>query len=317
MIPLPSNNISESIIFTPEQTNHINQLLHKSKADNTIRAYQSDWKNFVTFCNQHNFRSLPAVSDTVVLYLSELSKTHKYSTIKRKVASINKAHISANQLTPINHVVKELLNGIARTIGHKQTPKTALILDDLKTIIDNIDVSTIAGKRDKALILVGFTTASRRSELVLLNVEDISFTPKGMDISIYESKNNAYVTKSVLLIANAYCPVSAVNEWLLASQIKTKAIFRSISKTGTVNERLTEQSVANIIKKYASISGLDPTMYAAHSLRSGLATSAAMEGYSESEIMHQTAHNTHEMVGRYIQNGRRYHNNVSNILNKL
>jgi site-specific recombinase XerD len=309
---LISSNIPES-----HQQEILNLLSH-SKSDNTKLAYDSDWKSFTAFCSLYSHSPIPANEMTIIHYISELSKTLKVSTIKRHISSIAKAHTSSRLISPTTHpLVIEALAAISRTKGNKQTPKKALILDDLKSLIDGIDVSTIQGKRDKALILLGFSTASRRSEIVSINAEDISFNDHGMDINIYESKRERYITKSVLFTNNDYCPVNAIKEWLQVSRIKSDSLFRSIKKGNNVYERLSDKTVSNLIKQYAELAGLDPSIYSGHSLRSGFITSAGEEGYDLSSIKRQSGHNTLVMIDRYTQEGKRYQNNASSILSKL
>lgn len=321
---LPSSSINQSqsnlnLSNIPDShQQHIQHLLNNSKSDNTKRAYDSDWNSFTNFCSLYNHNPIPASETTIVHYIAELSKTHKHSTIKRHLASISKAHKTAKQISPLSFpLVIETMDGISRTKGSRQTPKKALLLDDLKRLIDSVDVSTLSGKRDKALILLGFSIASRRSELVSINVEDITFTPEGMDINIYESKTDRYITKSVLSSNNSYCPIVAVKEWIQAARIKSDSLFRSIKVGNNVYERLSDQSVADVIKKYAEIVGLDPKLYAGHSLRSGFATSASNGGYDSLSIRKTTGHNTITMVDRYVQEGNKYKNNATSILSKL
>ncbi|GAA4880444.1 site-specific integrase [Paenibacillus vulneris] len=305
-------------ILSESQQNEINSLLQSSKASNTLKAYNSDWNHFTYFCSSHNLTPLPAHPDTILLYITTLSSTNKLSTIKRHLAAINKAHTSSNHPSPTNiQTVKELLDGVARKIGNKQTPKKALVLDEIKAIIDCIDTTTLQGKRDKAILLLGFSTASRRSELVSINLQDLTLTSQGMDISIYEQKNNTHVLKSIVYTHNNYCPIQALNDWLDASLIKNNALFRSINKSGKIGERLKPHNVAVIVKKYVTLAGFDPTHYAGHSLRSGFATSAAMENFNTESIMQQTRHNTRFMVDRYVQYGNRFKNNASTILKKI
>ncbi len=294
------------------------ELLNHSKSDNTKLAYDSDWKSFTQFCSIYNHTPIPANEMIIIHYMSELSKTLKFSTIKRHIASISKAHTSAKFISPTNHpLVKEALDAISRTKGNKQTPKKALILEDLKRLIDIIDVSTLQGKRDKALLLLGFATASRRSELVSINAEDIEYNDKGIDINIHESKKERWIKKSILYTNNDYCPIVAIKEWLLASHIKTDSLFRSINKVNTVMERLSDHAVAEIIKKYVKLAGLDPSIYSGHSLRSGFITSAGEQGFDLSSIKRQSGHSTVTMIDRYTQEGQRYKNNATSILSKL
>lgn len=312
------NSLSLNPSITQSQLDRINSLLTQSKAANTINAYQSDWDHFTQFCTSSNLTPLPASPETILLYISECSKTLKLSTIKRRLHSINKAHVTSNHPSPTKiKLVDDLLNGISRANGSKQTPKKALAIDDLKAIIDSIDIATLTGKRDKAMILVGFTTASRRSELVSINIQDITFTPEGMDIFIHDEKTHQYLTKSIIKTNNNYCPVSALQQWLDVSQIKMYAVFRSINKSNKIGERLNDKTVVRAIKHYASLSGLDPSVYAGHSLRSGFATSAAEAGYSAESIMRTTGHQTRQMVDRYIQVGNRYKSNPTEILKNM
>jgi site-specific recombinase XerD len=315
MFTLSNNQLST---ISPEHQERISHLLNNSKASNTITAYQSDWKDFTSFCEQNNLAPLPVSEATIATYISEQSKTHKLSTIKRKLSSINKAHTTAHLPSPTNTpLIKEIIAGLAREKGTKQTPKQALVLDDLKRLIDVIDVSTLAGKRDKALLLVGYATASRRSELVSIDTNHITFTNEGMDIEIFQEKTQQWIVKSIIKAKNSfYCPVNNLEIWLIDSNIKTGAIFRQI-KHDNVYERLSDKTVANTIKKYCELAGLDPALYSGHSLRSGMATSAAKKGFHESAIMKQTGHNTNTMVQRYIQEANRYENNVTSIFNQL
>jgi site-specific recombinase XerD len=313
-----SHSLPISPSLTLDQQSRIDTLLHNSKASNTLKAYNSDWSHFVSFCSLNSLTCLPAHPDSILFYLSELSQTHSFSTIKRRLTSINKAHTSSNHPSPTNvQTVKELLEGIARTNGNKQSPKKALILDDLKLLIDSIDVATLTGKRDKALILMGFALASRRSELVSINIQDVTYTNEGIDVSIREEKTKQNISKSILYANNLYCPIQALKEWIEASGIKSNSIFRAINKSNGIGERLDGRTVANTIKKYAELSGLDPSLYSGHSVRSGMATSAAEKNFSAQSIMHQTGHKSQGMVNRYVQQGNRYKNNVTSILSTL
>lgn len=317
--PIIINN-SNQVQLTEEQMNGINDLIEKSKSENTIRAYNSDWEHFKSFCNIYKFNPLPASLETVAAYIYELAEKqkHKLSTIKRKLTSINKAHVLANLPSSTNvQMIKEMLDGVAREKGSRKISKKAIILDDLKQLIDNINTTTITGKRDKALILLGFITASRRSELVSINVDDITFTNQGMDVDIYQSKTKEYKTITIEFKDTKYCCVSATKEWLEASEIKSNALLRSITKSNKIGERLTDKSVSNIVKKYAELAGLNPELYSGHSLRSGFATSAKMANFSESSIMEVTGHTSRSTLQIYMQAGDKKVNNPTNILGNI
>ena len=297
----------------------IKHLIDHSKSDHTRKAYETDWAHFEEWCQANKRVAMPASIETLLLYMNDLSKKYKYSTIRRKISSISKAHKLQNQINPTSHdYVKMTLDGIAKVKGKRQDAKRAILLRDLKLMIDCIDTETIIGKRDKALLLVGFALASRRSELVGIDREDVYFTPEGMDVHIRQTKtNDDEVVKSVVKIDSDYCPVGALEEWIKIANIKTGAIFVSIDRHGNLKDRTTDRTVARVVKKYAALAGLDSSQYAGHSLRSGLATSASMEGMSDNSIMKQTGHKTRHMVDRYIQSGQRYKNNASSILRNL
>lgn len=301
------------------QMNEVNNLMKQSKSKNTITAYQKDWKQFSEWCLQNQFTSLPATVETVLLYINHLSKQFKYSTIRRKLSSISQAHDTVEQVNPTKHIhVSNLMKGIANVKGTKQEGKQAILLDDIRMMIDSIDTNKLIGKRDKAMLLVGFALASRRSELVAIDLEDISFTAKGMDILIKQTKTHEEAfRKSVIKIDSDYCPVQALKDWIESADIKEGAIFLTIDRHGNIKERTNDKTVARVVKKYAELAGLNPNDYAGHSLRSGLATSASEAGMNDTSIMKQTGHKTRNMVDRYVQEGNKYKNNASSILRNL
>ncbi|MEH7483489.1 tyrosine-type recombinase/integrase [Neobacillus drentensis] len=302
-----------------EKLEKIKFYIQNSKSKNTQRSYSSDWKHFTEWCELNGRDPLPASAGTICLYLSELATTHKYSTIRRRVSSINMAHKFKHHLPPSKEVeVQALLEGIKREIGTRQEPKKALMLQVLPALIDKIDTSTLIGVRDKNILLLGFALASRRSELVSINIEDLEINDLGMDVRVRETKTkNDDFIKGVVYTYNEFCPVKATKEWVKISKITTGPLFRSIDRHGNIKDRLSDKSVALIIKKYIGELGMDANDFAAHSLRSGLSTSAAMMGMTEIAIMKQTGHKTREMVDRYVQAGLRYKNNASSILKNL
>lgn len=308
-----------SLSINRDKLEEIKYYIEHSKSENTRRAYASDWKEFALWCEHHQLESMPASVETVGMYLSDLAGNNKLSTIKRKLSSISSAHKFKNQPNPTkHHDIHLLIEGIRRKHGGRQEPKKALLLNVLQDIVDETDTSTIIGIRDKALILSGFALASRRSELVALNIEDLEFNDLGVDVRIKDNKTaQEDFVKAIVYARNDYCPVVTLQQWLEAANIKEGAVFRSIDRHGNINGRLSSKAVALIIKKYIGKLGLDVSDFSAHSLRSGLSTSAAMLGMNDSSIMKQTGHKTRAMVDRYIQEGIRYKNNASSILKHL
>ncbi|WP_108671390.1 site-specific integrase [Peribacillus acanthi] len=302
-----------------EKLERIKFYIQNSKSKNTQKSYSADWKHFTEWCDLHKRSPLPADVGTICLYLSDLAETHKFSTLRRRLSSISQAHRFHRQGNPTRQIeVQTLLEGIKREKGSRQESKRALMLPVLPQLLDQIDTSTLIGIRDKAILLLGFALASRRSELVAINIEDLEVNDLGMDVRIRETKtNNDDLIKAVVFTHNEYCPVKAVRDWVKTSGITTGPLFRAIDRHGNIKDRLSDQSVAHIVKKYIEKIGMDSKDFAGHSLRSGLSTSAAMMGMTDIAIMKQTGHKTREMVDRYVQAGLRYKNNASSILKNL
>ena len=279
--------------------------LKNSKANNTLRAYQSDFKDFSAFCAKNGFSSIPTQPKIIALYLTNLSKSSKFSTLKRRIASISVIHkLKGHYLDTKHPIIMENLHGIKRTLGSRQKAKKPILINDLKLIIKAIDENKI---RDKALILIGFAGGFRRSELVSILNEDIEFVPEGLKILIRRSKTDQSgegVIKAIPYFDNKeFCPVITLKKY-----ISTKTKVESEEKI----LKISDKSVALIIKKYAEKAGLDASRYAGHSLRSGFATTAAEFGAEERNIMAMTGHKTTQMVRRYIQEANLFKNNALN-----
>jgi len=294
--------------------------LKSSKASNTLRAYKADYNNFAGFCVKNGFKPMPSQPKIISLYLTYLSKSCKFSTLKRRLASISVIHrLSGHYIDTKHPMITENLMGIKRIKGSYQKAKKPILIKDLKLLIDvidecqmhNCDLDETYQKRvnkfirDKAIILIGFAGGFRRSELVNIEYEDIEFVTEGVKIFVKRSKTDQSgegMTKAIPYFTNSnYCPVLSLKEWINKSEIKYGKIFDISDKT-----------VALIIKKYASLSGLNPNRYAGHSLRSGFATSAAEFGAEERNIMTMTGHKTTQMVRRYIQEANLFKNNALN-----
>jgi len=279
--------------------------LKNSKANNTLRAYHSDFRDFSIFCSKNGLSSIPTQPKILALYLTHLSKTSKFSTLRRRIASISVVHkLKGHYLDTKHPIIMENLHGIKRTLGSRQKAKKPILINDLKLIINVIHKEKY---RDKALILIGFAGGFRRSELVNINYEDIEFVPEGVKILIRRSKTDQSGEGSIKAIPyfnnQEFCPVIALRNY-----INDK--FTDINK-GKIFE-ISDKSVALIIKKYASKAGLDSSKYAGHSLRSGFATTAAEFGAEERNIMAMTGHKTTQMVRRYIQEANLFKNNALN-----
>jgi site-specific recombinase XerD len=295
-----------------------------SKSKNTIRAYKSDFLDFVNFCKQNSLKSLPADNKTVSIYITHLFKNNqKLSSIKRKLVSISVIHKARGFYIDIkNPIIVENFLGIKRQIGITQKGKRPLTIENLKKLINSINTNELIltrRLRDKTILLIGFAGGFRRSELTDLNYEDIDFVDEGVKIKIKKSKTDQFGEGMIKAIpyfkSEDFCPVRNLKEMLKTCKISDGKIFRRISKSGKIlSNGLTDQNVALILKKYLNIEGLDNINFSGHSLRSGFATASAESGADERSIMNMTGHKSTEMVRRYIKEANLFKNNP---LNKL
>jgi len=298
--------------------------LKNSKANNTLRAYKSDFKDFGTFCARHGLNSLPSEPRIVSLYITHLSKKSKISTLRRRLVAISMIHkLKGYYLDTKDPIITENLLGIRRVKGSIQRGKKPILINHLKSIIDVIDeqkISDIKKFRDKSIMLVGFGGGFRRTELVSINLEDLEFVQEGLKITINRSKTDQLgegMIKGLPYFTNKiYCPVTNLKKWIEISKIKSGPIFRRFSKGLTLTDRrLSDQSIVLLMKEYLNLAGIENKNFAGHSLRSGFATVAAESGADERSIMAMTGHKTTQMVRRYIKEANIFKNNALNKIN--
>ena len=312
------NTLTTDIKALHEET--LNNL-KTSKANNTLRAYRSDFKDFAAFCAKHGFNSMPTDPKIVSLYLTHLSKTSKISTLRRRLVSIGVVHkLKGHYLDTKHPVIIENLMGIKRLKGSKQTGKKPILISHLKQIINVIneqDIEEIVKLRNKTLILIGFGGGFRRTELISIDHEDLEFVNEGVKITLKRSKTDQFgegMIKGLPYFSNeTYCPVKSLKNWLKISKIKTGPIFKRFVKGSVLtSNRLTDQSVVLIIKDCLKLAGIENNNFSGHSLRSGFATVAAESGADERSIMAMTGHKTTQMVRRYIREANIFKNNALN-----
>jgi len=313
------NNIITDIKALQEET-LLN--LKSSKASNTVRAYKSDFNDFGIFCAKNGFISLPSEPKIVSLYLTHLStKEAKMSTLKRRLVSIGVIHkLKGHYLDTKHPSIIENILGIKRRKGSIQKSKKPILISSLKKIVNVIDQQNkeeIKKLRDRTIILIGFSGGFRRNEIVSLDYDDLDFVPEGLKINLRRSKTDQFgegFTKALPYFDNSqYCPVVSLRKLLGLSKIISGPVFRRFSKGSKLSEsRLTDQTVALLIKQYLNLAGIDSKNYSGHSLRSGFATSAAESGVEERSIMAMTGHKSSEMVRRYIKEANLFKNNALN-----
>ena len=296
--------------------------LKSSKANNTVRAYKSDFNDFELFCVKNGFKSLPTEPKIISLYITYLSTRHaKMSTLKRRIVSIGVIHKMKGHYLDTKHpAIIENIMGIKRRKGSIQKGKKPLLINNLKKIINAIDENIkdeIKRLRDRSIILIGFSGGFRRNELVSLDFNDLDFVQEGLKITLRKSKTDQFGEGSIKGLPyfdnTQYCPVISISKWLEISKINSGPLFRRFKKGLRLSEnRLTDQTVALLIKEYLKLAGIDNKNYSGHSLRSGFATAAAESGAEERNIMAMTGHKSTEMVRRYIKEANLFKNNALN-----
>ena len=310
------NKLTTDIKALHEET--LNNL-KTSKANNTLRAYKSDYKDFASFCVKHGFKPMPSDPKIISLYLTYLSKTSKISTLRRRLVSIGVVHkLKGHYLDTKHPVIIENLMSIKRVKGTKQVGKKPILINHLKQIINVINeqkIEEIVKLRNKTLILVGFGGGFRRTELISIDYEDLEFVDEGVKIALRRSKTDQFgegMIKGLPYFSKeAYCPVTNLKNWLKISKIKTGPIFKRFAKGSALTQyRLTDQSVVLVIKDCLKLAGIENNNFSGHSLRSGFATVAAESGADERSIMAMTGHKTTQMVRRYIRDANIFKNNA-------
>jgi site-specific recombinase XerD len=280
-------------------------LAKAEKALSTRKAYRTDFRIFKAWCDGKGVSALPAGPETVAAFLAHEAGTGtKPSTLGRRIAAIRYAHKLAHLDTPTDsEAVKATLRGIRRTFGGAKVRKAPAIAAEMHSMVA-MAPDRLSGSRDRALLLLGFAGAFRRSELVALDVADITEAKTGLLVTIRRSKTDQEGEGITIAIARGdlACPAKALREWLDAAGIETGPIFRPINKGGTVGtERLTDRSVANIVKAYAGRAGYDASTFSGHSLRSGFLTSAAAKGASIFKMMDVSRHKSVDTLRGYVR----------------
>ncbi|MBY3043703.1 site-specific integrase [Rhizobium leguminosarum] len=280
-------------------------------SENTMRAYRGDWLEFETWCVDRQRQHLPASPATVANFASSLASAgKKVPTIARKLAAVRFFHRGAGEDNPTDNAgVAAILKGIRRTVGmapHQKAPPT---VDVIHAMLAHVPAGTLQGKRDRPILLLGFAGAFRRSELVSIAVEDLTFSTKGVDVFLPKSKTDQEAKGQSVAVLNgkALRPADRLREWLEAAGIESGPIFRRINRGDHLTaEALTAQSVALIVKKYADLAGLDVEKLSGHSLRAGFVTSAAENRASISRIMEVTRHRDPRTVETYVRRADRF-----------
>ena len=308
-IDLPAEVLSSQGNNLPAETAALVQAYQRaSKADSTVRAYRSDVRVFEAWCARYGFRSMPAAPETVAAFIvSEAEEGRAASTLGRRMAAIRYGHKLAKAPDPTDDEgVHAAMKGARRKLKVAPKQKAAATADILAALLMRTP-DTLTGKRDRALLGLGFAGAFRRSELVALDVADLVESPEGLRVRIRKGKTDQEGRGAEIAIPHGRFirPVALVREWLDAAGIVEGPVFRPISRSGNVRQgtgvRLTTQAVADIMKRYCAAAGLDASTFGAHSLRAGFITSAAERGADLTRIMDQSRHRDPRTVVGYIR----------------
>jgi integrase len=339
-LPEPAGSTALTPTVDPEKSlatlgtllDQVRAHVENSTAKNTRRAYLTDWKDFYAWCEAHGHTALPATPNTVAFYITDLAargswlsrdiekdcKPCMVPTIVRKLAAISRQHRAAHHESPCalkNPEVKAVLSGIKRTMGTAPAGKDPLLTDDVRRLL-KFTPDNLLGKRDRALLLLGFAGAFRRSELCALNKADLDFGRDGMKVKVRFSKTDQVGEGRKVAIPYGsnpeLCPIRNLGGWMDAAGINDGPVFRAVSRHGRVSSNaLTDQVVWNVIKRYCKKAGLNPAKFGAHSLRSGFVTQASINDATERSIMNQTGHKSVVMVRRYIRDANLFRDNAA------
>jgi integrase len=311
----------------------------RARSANTRRAYRADWADFCDWCDERGLSALPASVETVALYIASRAEGAdgrlplKVSTLTRRLAAISQAHKGAGHESPAlrsREPLHSVWGGIVRTKGTAREKVAPTLTDDVVAMVahctydgegDGTAGAALRARRDRALLLMGFAGALRRSELVAIRTDHLAFGPDGLRLQIPKSKADQAGAGQAIGIAYGdrveTCPVRALQAYVRAASAElgeplAGPVFRKVDRWGHLGKRaLTSGTVARIVKRYAGLAGLDPAAYAGHSLRAGFATQAARSGKPERAIQRHTRHKSTEMLREYIREGTLFEENPS------
>lgn len=312
-----SIDIQKQEIALGSAASQARDYVQAAKAPSTRQSYERDWRHFTFWCQTYSLAALPAEPETVALYLAASAQVLKIATLAKRMAALSQVHQAAGYASPTRDIlVRTVLAGIRRTKGTAATAKRPILTEDLRQMVSFL-TDSLAGRRDRALLLLGFAGGFRRSELVGLDLRDLRFTNDGLIIQLRRSKTDQEGQGREVGIpfgsTLATCPVRATRAWLADLEPgDTEPLFRPVNRHGQMSKRrVTDRVVALVVKRAARAAGLDSADLAGHSLRSGLATSAAAAGVPERAIMAQTGHRSLTTLRKYIRSGSLFLENAA------
>ncbi len=305
-------------LVSPELAAKVRDYAASAKSPATRRAYGRHWAAFSAWCAASLLPALPAASATVALYASSLAGAgRKVATIEQAMAAITAAHGAAGYPSPRDdRNLRATLRGIRRSLRTAQREASPVLAEHLHRFLAALSTSTRQGLRDRALLLVGFAGAFRRSELVALEMGDVTFTISGLEVRLRSSKTDQEGRGRLVALSYsgnpAACPVRALRGWLDAAGVSEGPLLRKVDRYGNVGVRaLSDKSVSDIVKRCCAAVGLDPAAFSGHSLRAGFVTQAKLKRKDEAAIMRQTGHRSIAMVRKYDRRADLWRDNAS------
>ena len=290
------------------------ELIQAGKSQRTRDLYSQNYNRFQEWAQEHQFPYLPTSAHALEQYLHHLIESdRKIATIDLAIQSIKAIHQVTQQPFPAVPFLNEMMRGLKRTKGTKQRQAKPLTTDLIARGLSN--ENTAMAIRDKALILISFAGALRRSEICELKFEDLDFRPEGLVLHLKKSKTDQEAQGRDVPIHKSHnermCPVLALQKWLRFAEIEDGCVFRSLRKGGYIRKNITDGSISRIVKKVVSAAGEDSRGYSGHSLRSGYVTEVARRGAQSHQIMMVTGHKSDAMVRKYIRSGRLFMDSIS------
>jgi site-specific recombinase XerD len=306
----------------------------QAQAENTTKAYAADLEDFRHWCKTYDREWLPATPKTVGLYLGARAEDLSLATLERRLAAIASLHKEEGYDSPASVAegpLRKIWKGLVREKTRRQDGAPPLMVEDLRSIIEHLPrysadedgptgELTLTALRDRALLLVGWTGALRRSELVGLTTEDIRFV-EGEGVNVYIRRSKADQEAEGLVKGLPYgsnketCPVTALRQWLQAADRQVDGafegdIFRRFYRGESIGESaMTAQYVSTVLKRHAEAAGLDPEAYSAHSLRAGFITQAIRAGKAERRVKEHSGHASWETFNRYVEEAGSFQDN--------
>jgi site-specific recombinase XerD len=283
----------------------------QKRAASTREGYEADFRRFEAWCGDNELAAMPAEPSTVATYVAiEAQRGIRPSTLERRLAAIRHVHIEAGHQSPAdNRHVRDVMAGIRNEKGTAPDRKAPATADRLTAMLGCIPADTLAGKRDRALLAIGFAAALRRSELVALAVGDLEEVPEGIRLTVRRSKTDQQGVGYMIAVPAGIRlrPLVTVRAWLDAAGITSGPLFRAINKGGRVSEEgLSGRTVANLVKRYAAAAGFDATEFSGHSLRAGFVTTAAASAATVWKMQAVTRHKTLDVLSGYVRDAEAF-----------